>query len=67
MDYICFTDQLDVAVIQMDHMHKRRGGIKDAQIRDGLHVLGEAPAGEARVNLVLAILRATDPCVQWTR
>ncbi|MER5479756.1 cobaltochelatase subunit CobN [Streptomyces sp. NPDC002734] len=32
--------------------------IKDAQIRDGLHVLGEAPAGEARVNLVLAILRA---------
>ncbi len=33
--------------------------IKDAQIRDGLHVLGLAPAGEARVNLVLAILRAS--------
>ncbi|WP_431887312.1 cobaltochelatase subunit CobN [Nocardiopsis alba] len=32
--------------------------IKDTQIRDGLHVLGDAPAGEARVNLVLAILRA---------
>ncbi|MEU3187137.1 cobaltochelatase subunit CobN [Streptomyces sp. NPDC006923] len=32
--------------------------IKDAQIRDGLHVLGGAPTGEARVNLVLAILRA---------
>jgi cobaltochelatase CobN len=32
--------------------------VKDAQIRDGLHVLGVAPAGEARVNLVLAILRA---------
>jgi len=32
--------------------------IKDAQIRDGLHVLGNAPTGEARVNLVLAILRA---------
>ena len=32
--------------------------IKDSQIRDGLHVLGQAPAGEARVNLVLAILRA---------
>lgn len=32
--------------------------VKDAQIRDGLHVLGSAPAGEARVNLVLAILRA---------
>ncbi len=33
--------------------------IKDAQIRDGLHVLGQAPNGEARVNLVLAILRAS--------
>ncbi|UDY25040.1 cobaltochelatase subunit CobN [Nocardioides sp. Kera G14] len=32
--------------------------IKDAQIRDGLHVLGAAPSGEARVNLVLSILRA---------
>ncbi|WP_019545881.1 cobaltochelatase subunit CobN [Streptomyces sulphureus] len=32
--------------------------IKDAQIRDGLHVLGDAPEGEPRVNLVLAILRA---------
>ncbi|MCH1865528.1 cobaltochelatase subunit CobN [Nocardioides sp. CFH 31398] len=33
--------------------------IKDAQIRDGLHVLGGAPTGEVRVDLVLAILRAT--------
>ncbi|MCW2521931.1 MAG: cobN, partial [Frankiales bacterium] len=32
--------------------------IKDAQIRDGLHILGAAPQGEARVNLVLAMLRA---------
>ena len=32
--------------------------VKDAQIRDGLHVLGAAPEGEARVSLVLAILRA---------
>ncbi|NDZ80767.1 cobaltochelatase subunit CobN [Streptomyces sp. SID10853] len=32
--------------------------IKDAQIRDGLHVLGNPPAGADRVNLVLAILRA---------
>lgn len=32
--------------------------VKDAQIRDGLHVLGEAPTGDARVNLVLAMLRA---------
>ncbi|HEY3749681.1 MAG TPA: cobaltochelatase subunit CobN [Pseudonocardiaceae bacterium] len=32
--------------------------IKDAQIRDGLHVLGVAPAGTVRVNLVLSMLRA---------
>ncbi|MFF4124582.1 cobaltochelatase subunit CobN [Microbispora rosea] len=32
--------------------------IKDAQIRDGLHVLGQVHTGEARVNLVLAVLRA---------
>ncbi|KDA42778.1 cobaltochelatase subunit CobN [Frankia sp. BMG5.23] len=32
--------------------------VKDAQIRDGLHVLGEAPTGGARINLVLAMLRA---------
>ncbi|WP_203337422.1 cobaltochelatase subunit CobN [Nocardioides limicola] len=32
--------------------------IKDSQIRDGLHVLGQAPAGEAKIDLVLAVLRA---------
>ncbi|HEY0451744.1 cobaltochelatase subunit CobN [Actinophytocola sp.] len=32
--------------------------VKDAQIRDGLHVLGVAPTGEARVNLVSSMLRA---------
>ena len=32
--------------------------IKDVQIRDGLHVLGQTPTGEAQLNLVLAILRA---------
>ena len=32
--------------------------IKDVQIRDGLHVLGQAPAGETEIDLVLAILRA---------
>jgi cobaltochelatase CobN len=32
--------------------------VKDAQIRDGLHILGAAPTGEARVNLVLSMLRA---------
>ncbi len=32
--------------------------IKDVQIRDGLHILGQAPDAEQRVNLVLAVLRA---------
>lgn len=32
--------------------------IKDVMIRDGLHTLGVAPAGPARVDLTLAILRA---------
>jgi cobaltochelatase CobN len=33
--------------------------VKDALIRDGLHVLGSAPAGEQRVTTVQAVLRAT--------
>ncbi|HEX8496951.1 MAG TPA: cobaltochelatase subunit CobN [Actinomycetales bacterium] len=33
--------------------------VKDVQIRDGLHVLGEGPVGQPRVDLVLAVLRAT--------
>ncbi|MEE9243996.1 MAG: cobaltochelatase subunit CobN, partial [Mycobacterium sp.] len=32
--------------------------IKDVQIRDGLHVLGQAPDGAVELDLVLAILRA---------
>ncbi|MBN3508871.1 cobaltochelatase subunit CobN [Mycolicibacterium septicum] len=32
--------------------------IKDVQIRDGLHVLGQKPAGTGELDLVLAILRA---------
>jgi cobaltochelatase CobN len=32
--------------------------VKDAAIKDGLHILGIAPAGAALVNLVLVILRA---------
>ncbi|MGX9297258.1 cobaltochelatase subunit CobN [Tsukamurella paurometabola] len=32
--------------------------IKDVQIRDGLHILGAAPSGEAETDLVLAMLRA---------
>jgi cobaltochelatase CobN len=32
--------------------------IKDVQIRDGLHILGEAPVDEGEIDLVLAMLRA---------
>jgi cobaltochelatase CobN len=32
--------------------------VKDAVIRDGLHVLGSAPAGEQRIATVQAVLRA---------
>ncbi|MGC4963537.1 cobaltochelatase subunit CobN [Gordonia sp. DT101] len=32
--------------------------IKDVQIRDGLHVLGQAPEDESEIDLVLAMLRA---------
>ena len=33
--------------------------IKDVQIRDGLHTLGQPPIGASLVNMVLGILRAT--------
>jgi cobaltochelatase CobN len=32
--------------------------VKDAAIRDGLHILGEAPTGEALTNLIMVILRS---------
>jgi len=32
--------------------------VKDVLIRDGLHVLGQPPVGEPRVDLVLGVLRA---------
>ncbi|WP_406229839.1 cobaltochelatase subunit CobN [Nocardia sp. NBC_01009] len=32
--------------------------IKDVQIRDGLHILGQSPTGESELDLVLAMLRA---------
>ena len=33
--------------------------IKDAQIRDGLHVLGRPPEGDELINLVMAVLRSS--------
>lgn len=32
--------------------------IKDVQIRDGLHILGQTPEGDVQLDLVLAMLRA---------
>jgi len=49
-------DEFDEFVLHLDGYLCE---IKDVQIRDGLHILGQAPSGEARINLVLAILRAT--------
>lgn len=48
-------DEFDDMVM---HIDARLCEIKDVQIRDGLHVLGQAPTSEALQNLVLAILRA---------
>ncbi|MFG1908267.1 cobaltochelatase subunit CobN [Kribbella sp. NPDC048928] len=48
-------DEFDEFVLHLDGYLCE---IKDVQIRDGLHILGGAPIGEARVNLVLAVLRA---------
>ena len=50
------AEEFDQLVGQIDYW---LCAIKDVQIRDGLHVLGEAPQGEALVSLVLAMLRAT--------
>ncbi|HEX2806996.1 MAG TPA: cobaltochelatase subunit CobN, partial [Kineosporiaceae bacterium] len=54
-DDIPAADAFDEFVLHLDGYLCE---IKDVQIRDGLHVLGEAPTGQPRVNLVLAILRA---------
>jgi cobaltochelatase CobN len=48
-------DHFDAMVLHVDGWLCE---IKDSQIRDGLHVLGTPPAGQNRVDLVLAMLRA---------
>jgi cobaltochelatase CobN len=48
-------DEFDEMVLHLDGWLCQ---IKDAQIRDGLHILGSAPTGAERVNLVNAMLRA---------
>lgn len=49
------ADEFDDMVM---HIDARLCEIKDVQIRDGLHVLGQAPSGDGLINLVLAVLRA---------
>ncbi|MBV9660010.1 MAG: cobaltochelatase subunit CobN [Acidimicrobiales bacterium] len=41
--------------------------LKDAQIRGGLHVLGDPPRGEARVDLLLALTRLPQAAVPSLR
>ena len=35
--------------------------LKDMQIRDGLHIFGEAPSGEQEIGLLLALTRMDNP------
>jgi len=41
--------------------------LKDAQIRDGLHTLGQTPVGEQRLGLLLAMLRLDNGSVRSLR
>ena len=47
-------DDFDEVIVNVDGY---LCGLKDAQIRGGLHTLGDPPAGEGLVDLVLAITR----------
>jgi cobaltochelatase CobN len=47
-------DEFDAAILHVDGYLCE---LKDAQIRGGLHVLGQAPIGEAELDLVLALTR----------
>ncbi len=55
LDAMPGDDDFDAFVLHVDGYLCE---VKDVQIRDGLHILGGAPAGEARIDLVLAVLRA---------
>ncbi len=48
-------DEFDERILHLDGWLCQ---VKDAQIRDGLHILGEAPIGSVRVHLVNSMLRA---------
>jgi cobaltochelatase CobN len=48
-------DEFDEMILHLDGWLCQ---VKDAQIRDGLHILGQAPTGAVRVHLVNSMLRA---------
>ena len=48
------ADSFDNVIVDVDGY---LCGLKDAQIRGGLHILGDVPEGESLVDLVLAITR----------
>jgi cobaltochelatase CobN len=48
-------DEFDEMILHLDGWLCQ---VKDAQIRDGLHILGQAPTGSVRVHLVNSMLRA---------
>lgn len=48
-------DEFDEMILHLDGWLCQ---VKDAQIRDGLHILGQAPTGSVRANLVNSMLRA---------
>ncbi|TDA64026.1 MAG: cobaltochelatase subunit CobN [Clostridia bacterium] len=41
----------------LEHLHSYLFEIKDTLIRDGLHILGQPPSGEALVEMLLALTR----------
>jgi cobaltochelatase CobN len=57
-------DEFDDVLVEVDGY---LCGLKDAQIRGGLHVLGEPPTGETLVDLVLAVTRLDNGSVPSLR
>ncbi len=51
---ICEADDQDTALQKLDTYICE---LKEAQIRDGLHILGEAPAGRQETDLLVALTR----------
>ncbi|MGO0122417.1 cobaltochelatase subunit CobN [Desulfothermobacter acidiphilus] len=49
-------------------LHEKLTLLRESQFRDGLHIIGEAPEGEALAELLNAVLRLDQPdCPSWRR